>query len=141
MKKSFLAILTVVVLVSVGFSAGGAQPNQVQAKVIAYYFHASFRCYSCTMIESYSKEAINNKFKDELASGRLEFKSVNVEERNNRHFIEDYQLYSQSLVLSLVKDGKEIKSRNLNKIWEYARNKQKFFDYVAEEVGILLKEA
>jgi hypothetical protein len=66
---------------------------------------------------------------------------VNAEERGNEHFTQDYQLYTKSLILSLVKDGKEIKSKNLTKIWDYVRNKQKFFDYVNEEVNNFLKEA
>jgi hypothetical protein len=108
--------------------------------VIAYYFHGNFRCYTCHMMEQYSKEAIEANFKDALAAGKLEFKAVNVEERENEHFVNEYQLYTKSLILSLVKDGKEIKSKNLTKIWEYVRNKQRFFDYVREEVGSFLKE-
>ena len=110
------------------------------SKVIAYYFHGNFRCYTCHTMEQYSKETIQSNFKDALSSGRLEFKVVNVEERGNEHYVNDYQLYTKSLVLSLVKDGKEIKSKNLTKIWEYARNRQRFFDYVSEEVNNFLKE-
>lgn len=98
--------------------------NKPHSRVIAYYFHGRFRCYSCTMIEGYSREAIEANFNEALASGKLEFKAVNVENRPNRHVIDGYQLYTKSLVLSLIKDGKEIKSKNLVKIWEYARNKK-----------------
>jgi hypothetical protein len=117
--------------------AGKKAANQV----IAYYFHGNFRCYTCHTMEQYSKEAIEANFKEALASGKLEFKAVNIEERGNEHFAQDYQLYTKSLILSLVKDGKEIKSKNLTKIWEYVRNKQRFFDYVSEEVNNFLKEA
>jgi hypothetical protein len=92
-------------------------------------------------MEQYSKEAIEANFKDALSSRKLEFKVVNIEERGNEHFAQDYQLYTKSLILSLVKDGKETKSKNLTKIWEYVRNKQRFFDYVSEEVNNFLKEA
>ncbi|MCM8780002.1 MAG: nitrophenyl compound nitroreductase subunit ArsF family protein [Candidatus Omnitrophica bacterium] len=115
--------------------------NKPKSYVIAYYFHGNFRCYTCYIMEQYSKEALEMHFKDALTAGKLEFKAVNVEERGNEHFITDYQLYTKSLILSLVKDGKEIKSKNLTKIWEYAHNKQKFFDYVRQEVNNFLKEA
>jgi hypothetical protein len=92
-------------------------------------------------MEKYSKEAIDAGFKDPLASGKLEFKAVNVEDRGNEHFVKDYQIYTKTLILSLVKDGKEIKWKNLDKIWEYVRNKQRFSDYVTEEIGNFLKEA
>jgi hypothetical protein len=97
------------------------------------------RCPTCHKLEQYSKEAIESDFKDELASGKLEFKVVNVEEKNNKHYIKDYNLYTKSLVLSKVKDGKEVDSKNLEKIWEYVGNKQKFFDYVTQSTKEFLK--
>ncbi|MDD2689546.1 MAG: nitrophenyl compound nitroreductase subunit ArsF family protein, partial [Candidatus Omnitrophica bacterium] len=109
--------------------------------VTAYYFHGNFRCYTCHTMEQYSKEAIQENFKDALSSGKLEFKVVNTDERGNEHYVNDYQLYTKSLVLSLLKDGKEIKSKNLTKIWEYVRDKQRFLEYVSEEVNNFLKEA
>ena len=109
-------------------------------KVIAYYFHGSFRCSTCSNMENYSREAIETNFKDELASGKLEFKAVNVEESDNKHFVNEYQLYTKSLILSFMKDGKEIKSKNLDKIWQLARNKQKFIDYVTAEIKSFLED-
>ncbi|UCH12058.1 MAG: hypothetical protein JSW18_04370 [Candidatus Omnitrophota bacterium] len=108
--------------------------------VIAYYFHGNFRCVNCYNIERYSKEAVERYFKDELASGKVVFKVVNIEEKGNEHFVNDYQLYTRSLVLSLVKNGKEIKAKNLTKVWEYLRNKPKFYQYVKDEVNKYLNE-
>jgi len=99
------------------------------------------RCPTCHKLEQYSKEAIETNFKDVLASGKLEFKVVNVEDKGNEHYGNDYQLYTKSLILSLVKDGKEIKWKNMDKIWEYVGNKQRFIDYVKSGVADLLKEA
>ncbi len=138
MRKLFLAILAAVAVIS---SATVFASDSGSAKVIAYYFHGSFRCYTCTNMEKYSKEAIEANFQDALTSGKLEFKAVNVEDRGNEHFVDDYKLYTKSLILSLVKDGKEVKSRNLDKIWELARNKQKFMDYVTGELNAFMKDA
>lgn len=138
MKKIILVILAVVAVISAGSLAFTAdQPT----KVIAYYFHGSFRCSTCTAMEKYSREAIDTTFKDALASGRLDFKAVNVEERGNEHFVDDYKLYTKTFILSLVKDGKEVKSKNLDKIWKLARNKQKFMDYVTSELSAFMKDA
>jgi len=41
----------------------------------------------------------------------------------------------------MVKDDKEVKSKNLDKIWELARNKQNFIEYVTVEVNALMKDA
>ena len=139
MKKLLFVILAVVAVINAG-SLAIAEDNS-QAKVTAYYFHGSFRCSTCTNMEKFSREAIETNFKDALASGKIEFKAVNVEDRGNEHFVNDYKLYTKSLILSMVKDGVEVKSKNLDKIWELARNKQKFVDYVTSEINGFMKDA
>jgi hypothetical protein len=110
------------------------------AKVIAYYFHGTFRCTTCRTIEQYSHDAIQMYFAKELGNGKLEFRPVNVDETENKHFIQDYQLVTRSLVLSLVTDGKETKWNNLPDVWKLVRDKDKFFQYVKDEVEKFLKE-
>ena len=144
MKKLFLVLLAAAALSSSSIILSPltqAGENAKGAHVIAYYFHGTFRCPNCHKLEQYSKEAIETNFKDALASGKLELKVVNVEDKGNEHYGNDYQLYTKSLILSLVKDGKQIKWKNLDKIWEYVDNKQKFVDYVKSGVADLLKEA
>jgi len=141
MRKIFTLFFILPVFLYGSFANAQDTGNKPTSRVIAYYFHGNLRCHTCYTMEQYSKGTIQGNFKDALSSGKLEFKTVNVEERENEHFAQDYQLYTKSLILSLVKDGKEIKSKNLTKIWEYATNKQRFFDYVSEEVNNFLKEA
>jgi len=155
LKKLIVILLAAVAVISTNFSAfdaeggtpihpiesGVAGEHRSSGMVIAYYFHGIMRCPTCHKLEQYSKEAIEANFKDALASGKLEFKVVNVEDKGNEHYGNDYQLYTKSLILSLVKDGKQIKWINLDKIWEYVGNKQRFIDYVKSGVADLLKEA
>lgn len=141
MRKIFTLFFILSVFLCGSFANAQDTGNKPASRVIAYYFHGNFRCYTCHTMEQYSKEAIEANFKDALSSGKLEFKVVNTEERGNEHYVNDYQLYTKSLILSLLKDGKEIKSKNLTKIWEYVRDKQRFLNYVSEEVNNFLKEA
>jgi len=144
LSRLFLILLAAVAISSSGMilsPLAQAAGDVKDAHVIAYYLHGTFRCPTCYKLEQYSKEAIENNFKDALASGKLEFKVVNVEDKGNEHFNKDYQLYTKSLILSLVKDGKETKWINLDKIWEYVDNKQRFLAYVKAEAADLLKEA
>ena len=140
MKKLIVILLAAVAVISVSFSAFAAE-DKPAAKVIAYYFHGTMRCPTCHKLEQYSKETIETNFKNALASGKLEFKAINIEDRGNEHYGNDYQLYTKSLILSLVKDGKQTKWINLDKIWEYVGNKQRFVEYVKSGVADLLKEA
>lgn len=126
-----LLLILIIAISSIVFAA--------EDKVIAYYFHGSFRCSTCHKLEEYSKDAINTSFKDEIENGTLEVKSINVEEKGNEHFVDEYKLYTKSLVLSKVKDSKEIEYKNLDKIWEYVRDKEKFYDYVTSQTRAFLK--
>lgn len=108
--------------------------------VIAYYFHSTRRCATCKKLEAYSKEAIEDGFEKDLESGNLEFRAVNVDEKENNHFVDEYQLYTKSLILSRVKDGKEIAWQNLDKIWDLVGNEKNYKEYVTKEVADFLGE-
>lgn len=110
------------------------QPQNVKTKIIAYYFHGTYRCPSCTTIEEWSHEVIKNNFQDELNSGRLVWKALNIEKAQNKHFIKDYSLYTKSLIISEMDGEKEVRWKNLDQVWQLLRNEDKFFSYVTGEV-------
>lgn len=118
----------------------GAEPSG-GGKVTAYYFHGNFRCPTCNKMEQYAAGVIQNGFKEALASGKLEFRAVNVESKGNEHYVQDYQLYTKALVLSQVRDGKEVRAKNLDRIWELVHSKEQYEHYVRDEVAAFLKEA
>jgi len=111
---------------------------QSSRKVIAYYFHGKVRCRSCILIESYTKEAIYRDFGNELKTGRLEWRLVNVEEADNKHFIKDYKLYTKSVIIVDVQDNRQIRWKNLEKVWEILHEKDMFFNYIRDEIRAYL---
>jgi len=135
MRRAFLGV---VLIMGIVFS-GGARASCSEDKGTVYYFHGGARCSMCHKMEQYAREAVEENFKDELADGTLVFEVVDVEEAGNEHFMDDYQLYTKALVLSLTKDGQEVRYKNLAKIWEYAGDKEMFFDYVVREVREFLR--
>ncbi len=110
------------------------------ARVVAYYFHTTYRCPTCRRIEAFAREAIDTGFARELSDGRLEFQLVNVEKPENRHFIQDYSLFNKSLVLVRIKDGNQIEWANLERIWEYSTQESMFVKYVQDELRRYLEK-
>jgi hypothetical protein len=102
-------------------------------KVFAYYFHGDRRCTTCRKLEAYSGEAFQVGFKTEIADSTLVWRAVNYDRKENKHFIDDYKLYTKTLILSHVRGGKEIEWVNLDKIWQLVRDKDKFIRYVQTE--------
>lgn len=129
MKKILLRIFALSVICSISSSLFA----QSSDKVIAYYFHTSFRCPSCHKIEEYTEGAIKEYFAKEIRSGDLEYKVINIEQKGNEHFVQDYKLYTKSVVLSLIQDGKEVKFKNLEQVWQLLRNKDKFYQYIKKQ--------
>ena len=116
-------------------SRDSAQAQQI----IAYYFHGKQRCATCRKLESYSHEALLTGFEKQLKDSSVVWRVVNFQEKGNEHFVDDYELFSQALIISRTVGNKEVDSRNLEKIWLLVGDKEKFIKYVQAEVQSLLK--
>jgi len=139
MKKTIILLITLLfVLCSVPLTAGAAAA-QNDTKFFVYYLHTTGRCPTCVKMEKYTNEAIKAYFSNELKSGKIEFKVVNVEMPENEHFIKDYGLYTKSIVISEVKNGKELRWKNLDKIWTKVRDKNEFMNYIKQETSDFMR--
>lgn len=119
----------------------GDAPAGTGKRIVAYYFHGRVRCVSCVKIESLSGRAIRERFPEELRTGELAFREVNVDVPGNRHFIDDYRLTSQSLVVVEYRDGRRVRWKNLEKVWTLLDSEKDFLRYVQEGVSAYLKGA
>ena len=104
-------------------------------KIVVYYLHMNRRCQTCKKLEAYSHEALVDGFAKQLADSSIIWSVVNFEEKDNEHYGAHYKLYSQSLILSQVHNGKEIRWENLDKIWELVGHKNKYLSYVQSELS------
>jgi len=106
------------------------QDNQL----IVYYFHGDKRCPTCHKLETYAKEGLDAYFADEIASKKIVWKVLNVDRTENSHFIQDYKLVTKSVVLSEVANGKEVRWKNLDQIWQKVRDKDNYLQYIRESI-------
>jgi hypothetical protein len=120
-------------------SPAASQLETTDTKVIAYYFHVTVRCVTCRTIESYSREVVEQKFGADIAKGRLEFRLVNLQLPENKHFVKDYQLFTKSLVLVRFDKGRQAEYKVLNNTWELVGDKSAMQAYVEREVRDYLK--
>jgi hypothetical protein len=115
-----------------------AQNKNVRIDVM--YFHATTRCHGCLTIE----ENINNSMKalyfKELKDSAITLVSIDFLQPENEHFQDDYKFESQTLIISKKVSGKEVKWKNLDKIWDYSGDYQKFQKYIEEEINKILSE-
>jgi hypothetical protein len=109
---------------------GAPQPTD---RVVAYYFHGTKRCHTCTTIEAYTKEALKLNFPDRLGNGTLEWRVINVEDPEHDHFVQDFELTIRSVVLVDETDEERHRWKNLNRVWELVSNEEAFASYITDE--------
>jgi len=104
------------------------------SKVIVYYFYTNVRCPTCRKLETYTKKALDEAFEQKLQQGKLQYKPINVDEPGNKHYIDDYQLYTKTVIVAKVQDNRQLQWKNLKNIWRLVGNERKYLDYIQSEV-------
>lgn len=103
-------------------------------------FHGAKRCRTCIGIGELAKKTIDEDFADEKQSGRIHWEHVNYDEPANAHFVKDYELVSSTVLVTLWKDGKELKWNRLDGVWDHVGDEPAFRAYIANGLRDLLKE-
>lgn len=124
------------------------KPNSAQAgekaqslSYIVYYFHGNRRCATCKKIESQAKAVVESTFTAKIKKGELTFTSVNIDEEQNKHFINDFNLVSSGVVAVRINGKGEVqKYKNLPKVWPLAWEEDSFNNYIKDEINKFFTE-
>ena len=121
--KKLLLILTILI----GFSNVAFAVD----KVNVYYFYGKPRCTTCMRIENYTKSAVAS-----MNDKSVVYKGVDMDNPDNAAMVKKYNLYTRSVILSKVKNGKNGSGqwKNLDQIFLKAGNEQDFKKYITTEV-------
>ena len=92
-------------------------------------------------IEDLTDATMTTRFAGPIADKRLLWRSLNLDEPANGHFAKDYGLYTKSVVVSEVRDGREVRWKNLDRIWDLLGDPAAFQAYVEREVQAFLEKA
>lgn len=113
--------------------------DQAQARYIVYYFHTTGRCATCIRIEKLAQAVVQNEFPQLTAAGKLQFRSVDVQDPVHRHFIRDYRLVTKSVVLVEEQEGRPVRWKNLSRIWELVWYQERYQNYVRAELAAFME--
>lgn len=163
---SSITLLLITLLFSIGlinpaFAANNSAPHNPQSlqshHIEVYYLHNTFRCFSCNSIGDLTAAAVlggvvenpqtgaNNTiapaFQDLIDQGKLSFALVNVDDAKNHHFLNDFHTRSKFPVIVEIKDGKIVRYKVLNKVWNLLHGPQeKFISYIQKNVKDFTKD-
>lgn len=125
-----------------GPSAGGdskAPASVIRADGVSVInFHSTKRCRTCIQIGDLAKKTVDEEFTDEEKAGKVRWEQLNYDEPANAHYVKDYELVSSTVLVTLWKDGKEVKWNRLDAVWDHVGDEPAFRAYVAQAVRDLL---
>lgn len=77
------------------------------SKIEVLDFHSTHRCMTCNAIEANTKYTLDTYFTPELKEEKITFQVINVDEKENEKIAEKFEASGTSLILNVIKNGKE----------------------------------
>lgn len=106
-------------------------------KIEVFVFHATQRCISCINIGKYAKSVIEEKFPEELKSGKITFREVNIDLPENFNMAKDYGVSGSALYIKTIKDGKDNHEEDTT-VWRLVTNEVQMKSYFETKLMKLL---
>ena len=119
--------------------ANGGHPNSNNStgpadRVDVVYFHRTQRCPTCLYAEDGIRYTLDTYFADELASRRVTFQVINVEDGANADIIEKYNNASYlTLCINAVRNGTD-HIEEVTDIWLVIGNDEAFVQTVKSRI-------
>ncbi|HUV46584.1 MAG TPA: nitrophenyl compound nitroreductase subunit ArsF family protein [Candidatus Bathyarchaeia archaeon] len=106
-------------------------------KIEVVHFHGTQQCWTCITVGKYTLKAIKEKFPDEYGSGRITFKDINVELKENQEIVIKYQAMGSSLYINAIRGNKDDITNDLT-VWRLVNNENQFISYFEGKLKSLL---
>jgi len=106
-------------------------------KIVVANFFGTQRCVSCRAIGDFTKKTLNEKFSEELKSGKIEFIEANVELLENKEIANKYQASGSSLFINAVINGKENIEEDVT-VWRLVSSEKQFVSYLEQKLNNLM---
>ena len=102
-------------------------------RVEVVYFHRPQRCSGCIYAEEWTCYTIETYFKDELASGKLTLKVLNVADKKNASIVKKYGAFTSSLFINTIRGGID-HIEEVKEIWFFLGDDEAFVEAVKSKI-------
>ena len=113
---------------------GAALPDD---GIVVVNFHAARRCEACREIGAEARMLVETDFGDDLKSGRMQWRAINYEAPGNKHFIQDYDLTTSTIVVTRREGGRDVEWQRLDGVWEHVFDGPAMRTYLKEQIDSL----
>ena len=109
-------------------------------RVDVVYFHRTNRCRSCLYSEAQTRATLDKYFAEQLASGKITFVSVDVQDESNATIIEKYGAYGPQLFITVLKGNTE-SIEEVKEFWNFIGDDDDFSNLIIDKVNEALEGA
>jgi len=106
-------------------------------KIEVVHFHATQQCWSCITVGEYALKTIKEKFPEEYASGKIIFKDINGELKENQEIVVKYQAGGSSLFVNAIRGEKNDISEDVT-VWRLVNSEAQYTTYFERKLKTLL---
>ena len=112
--------------------------NEIRAdKVQVFLFHATQRCTTCIAIGKLTGATVDEYFQNELQSGKIEFREINIDLPENKELAQKFQTSGSALFINAIYDGQDHISEDAT-VWRLTTNETQFKSYLKDKINNLL---
>lgn len=125
MKRLLIFMAAFLMVSPLMLPAQNANAQDENPQLTVYYTHSTRRCVSCRAVEDETKKILNEDFKTELETGKLQYIPINIDDADNKAFVEKHKVWGSSLLLVKTDKGETI---NMSRdAFRYARREPEVF--------------
>ena len=143
-----IIIITIVALIYSG--AKGKENSQISSqssttpqsvipadKIEVIHFHATQQCWSCITVGEYALKTIKDKFPEEFTSGKIVYKDIDGELKENQEIVVKYQARGSSLFVNAIRDEQDNIEEDVT-VWRLINSESQFISYFENKLSSLL---
>ena len=97
-------------------------------------FHTDHRCQTCLTIERLTKAVLQDSFAEQMASGTITFRLINVDEEENFPLAQKFGAFGTSLIINTIQDGEAHFIDLTDFAFMTATNESKFSQELREKI-------
>lgn len=103
-------------------------------KIIVTYFMTTYHCHSCHYLENMTQQTLLTEFPKEMKDSTIIFKTTNIDEPINEHYIDGFGLEFKSVVVTKLEKDSIIEWNRLDSLWDYIEKDQEFSGIIKRSV-------
>ena len=141
-----MAILILLAISIVGLKNNNAikdtnKSNHIEiatvSKIELFLFYATQRCPTCIRIGQLSKATVEERFPEQLKSGKIDFREINIDLPENKNLAEEFQVAGSALYINAIENGIDNIEQDI-KVWSLVGNTMEFKNYLENKLNNIL---